>query len=117
MGCKWRRACEDNKIQNFQGPNDEENPKRSYNNFQCHNGAWWKTGSVCRQCCDGHAMCGYEFVQQNHDFDERYADSLITEDGNGPRDSYTWKLNLYNTDNVDFLNRPIGKDVNEEYNP
>ena len=115
MGCKWRRACEDNKIQNFEGVYGAIDYPRHYSQHQCHNNWWWKTGSVCRQCCDGHARCGMEFIQQNEDYDARYLRNDLTRDEAGPRRMVAWKDNLYNSDRFDRKGRPIGKAVDEPY--
>ena len=111
MGCKWRQACEDNKIQNFKGPKHVLGYPRKYEEFQCHNNWWWKkSGSVCRQCCDGNANCGLEFVKGNTNYDVRFFNSRKAKDGNGPRDNPTWNLNLYWTESEYY-----GKAPNEIY--
>ena len=114
MGCKWRHACENNKIQNFEGPEHAINYPRSYEEFQCHNNLWWRTGSICRQCCDGHANCGMEFIKSNENFDERYADFTNTKDLNGPKSvpsrNRAWEINLYNS-----VDQTVGKAEDETY--
>jgi len=61
-GCKWRRACLDNKRQNFINANKWQH--------QCRPGFWHhlfnKGPSVCRQCCDGKTdeECGIKFVEE-----------------------------------------------------
>jgi len=65
-GCKWRRACLDNKRQNFIDPNK--------NQHQCRPAKWHQTTknapSVCRQCCDVNKAgqldeeCGIKFIEE-----------------------------------------------------
>ena len=61
-GCKWRRACLDNKRQNFIDANKWQH--------QCRPAKWHHTfnkgPSVCRQCCDGKTdeECGIKFVEE-----------------------------------------------------
>lgn len=58
-GCKWRRACLDNKRQNFLYANKSQH--------QCKPAPWHQfvkdEPSVCRQCCDKHTNCGIEFME------------------------------------------------------
>jgi len=59
-GCKWRRACLDNKRQNFMYSNPAE--------WQCKPAPWHQyqkdDTSVCRQCCDANEYCGIEFMEE-----------------------------------------------------
>jgi len=65
-GCKWRRACLDNKRQNFIDANKWQH--------QCRPAKWHHTfnkgPSVCRQCCDINRAgqldeeCGLKFIEE-----------------------------------------------------
>jgi len=66
-GCKWRRACLDNKRQNFINPDKWQH--------QCRPGFWHheknKGPSVCRQCCTINKWtgqpdeeCGLKFIEE-----------------------------------------------------
>jgi len=58
-GCKWRRACLDNKRQNFLYSNKAQH--------QCKPAKWHQfvkdAPSVCRQCCDANEYCGIDFIE------------------------------------------------------
>ncbi|CAG5113072.1 Oidioi.mRNA.OKI2018_I69.chr2.g7217.t1.cds [Oikopleura dioica] len=70
MGCKWPKACVDNKKQNFKGKWKEQ---------QCKPWAWYKKGaSVCRQCCNADDDCAKDFMSN----------------GVGPLDIAGWKENI-----------------------
>jgi len=59
-GCKWRRACLDNKRQNFMYSDKTQH--------QCKPAPWHQITnddtSVCRQCCDANEFCGIEFMEE-----------------------------------------------------
>jgi len=59
-GCKWRRACLDNKRQNFLYSNKSQH--------QCKPAPWHQfvkdAPSVCRQCCDRNEYCGIDFMEE-----------------------------------------------------
>mgnify|MGYP000316539540 CR=1 FL=1 len=72
MGCKSQDACQNNKIQNFEG---------DWHDWQCRPWAWFKSGpSVCRQCCNSDKNCATDFIQSNK--------------GHGPWSKKGWGKNM-----------------------
>ena len=72
MGCKSRRACADNKAQNFVG---------AWSDRQCKPWKWYKKGpSVCRQCCNSDDECARDFANLNN--------------GDGPYTKAEWEEDL-----------------------
>ena len=73
MGCKWPKACVDNKKQNFKGKWKEQ---------QCKPFKWYKkAASVCRQCCNADDDCATDFMNNNGN-------------GDGPLTIDGWRENL-----------------------
>ncbi|CAG5102381.1 Oidioi.mRNA.OKI2018_I69.chr1.g273.t1.cds [Oikopleura dioica] len=76
MGCKWANACQDNKVQNFAGPDGD----REFAEYQCKPWSLNKP-SVCRQCCNGDKYCGLKVLREGRN-------------GYGPRTIRGWQENL-----------------------
>jgi len=84
-GCKWRRACLDNKRQNFMYSNPAQ--------WQCKPAPWHQyqkdDTSVCRQCCDANEYCGIEFM-------EEYKKDAFK--GKAPLQRKAWRKNMLDND-------------------